>query len=141
MESNYKKLKRTTLKELLESRGGNASNQPRRELIADLTELDQSFTMTEPTVMPSDKKTRIVRERLPLYGPNPSVELVQQLMAEAEAEAEADTQRARPHELSVLTAQHGPTITASSNNTELAEQQKIPFTAFKPVVENKMGID
>ncbi|CAH2319378.1 Hypothetical predicted protein, partial [Pelobates cultripes] len=53
--------------------------------------------MAEPTVTPSDEKIRIVRERLPLYGPNPSVELVQQLMAEAEA----DIQRARAHELNL----------------------------------------
>ncbi|CAH2327664.1 71 kDa [Pelobates cultripes] len=93
--------------------------------------------MAEPTVIPSDEKTRIVRERLPLYGPNTSAELVQQLMAEAEA----DIQRARAHELNIATAQQGIAANAHNGFTELAEQPKIPFAAFKPFVENKMGID
>ncbi|CAH2218625.1 Hypothetical predicted protein, partial [Pelobates cultripes] len=99
MESAYDKLKRTTLKDLLESRGGNASNRPRRELIAELTELDQSFTMAEAPTTTGDEKTRIVRERLSLYGLNPSIELVQQLMAEADE----DIQKARDHELRLVT--------------------------------------
>ncbi|CAH2324774.1 Hypothetical predicted protein [Pelobates cultripes] len=51
--------------------------------------------MAETPTMSSDEKTRIVLERLSLYGPNPSMELVQQLMAEADE----DIRKARAHEL------------------------------------------
>ncbi|CAH2281719.1 Hypothetical predicted protein [Pelobates cultripes] len=89
MESNYDRLKRTTLKDLLESRGGTASNRHRRELIAELTKLDQSFTVAEPRVPPRDEKTRIVREKLLLFGPNPSEERIIQIMAYIDAEIQA----------------------------------------------------
>ncbi|CAH2293228.1 Hypothetical predicted protein, partial [Pelobates cultripes] len=47
MESQYEKLKRPTLKDLLESWGRIASNQPWRDLIADLLELDEPDRTTE----------------------------------------------------------------------------------------------
>ncbi|CAH2278592.1 Hypothetical predicted protein, partial [Pelobates cultripes] len=56
--------------------------------------------MAEAPTTTGNAKTRIVQERLSLYGPNPSMELVQQLMAEADE----DIQKARAHELSLVTA-------------------------------------
>ncbi|CAH2284070.1 Hypothetical predicted protein, partial [Pelobates cultripes] len=42
------KLKKLTLKNLLESHGRTASNQPCRELKVELVEIDQTTTMSEP---------------------------------------------------------------------------------------------
>ncbi|CAH2276815.1 Hypothetical predicted protein, partial [Pelobates cultripes] len=107
MENTCDKLKRTTPKDLLESRGGNASNRPRAELIAELTEMDQCFTMADAPTTAGDEKTRIVRERFAFLGPNSSIELVQQTLAQVEAEmqlARAERQADREHELNLLRA-------------------------------------
>ncbi|CAH2272495.1 Hypothetical predicted protein, partial [Pelobates cultripes] len=104
MESPYDKLKRTTLKDLLEIRGGNACNQPRRELIAELTELDQSLTMTEALMSVSKVKNRIVGERLSWFSLNPTMELIQQTMAQVDVEI----RKARAHKLSLCTPQQNP---------------------------------
>ncbi|CAH2284974.1 Hypothetical predicted protein [Pelobates cultripes] len=66
-----------------------ASNRPRQELIAELVELGRTAAMVE-TTLPNDKvdeTLRAVRLRLALCGPNPSEELITQVLNAVEAEA------------------------------------------------------
>ncbi|CAH2324760.1 Hypothetical predicted protein [Pelobates cultripes] len=87
--------------------------------------------------MAGDEKTKIVRERLFLYGPNPSPELVQQLMAEADA----DIQAARAHKLSLITAQRATGPTTTITPSEITGKRKIAFAAFKSFLESEVGIN
>ncbi|CAH2317124.1 Hypothetical predicted protein [Pelobates cultripes] len=82
--------------------------------------------MAEAPMTAGDEKTRIVQGRLSLYGPNPSIELVQQLMAEADE----DIQKARAHELSLVTAHHNIDSTMTLIPAESTGRPKIPFAAF-----------
>ncbi|CAH2306643.1 Hypothetical predicted protein [Pelobates cultripes] len=76
MENQYAKLKKPTLKDLLESRGWSASNRPRKELIADpleLDEMDQSVESPELSFQNQEEEEirLIVLGRLDMY-PAPS---------------------------------------------------------------------
>ncbi|CAH2223583.1 Hypothetical predicted protein, partial [Pelobates cultripes] len=69
--------------------------------------MDQSFTMADAPTTTGDEKTRIVCERLAFFRPNPSIELVQQTIAQVKAEmqeARAKRQANREHELNLLRA-------------------------------------
>ncbi|CAH2293017.1 Hypothetical predicted protein, partial [Pelobates cultripes] len=73
--------------------------------------------MAEAPTTTGDEKTRIVQERLSLYGPNPSME--QQLMEEADE----DIQKARAHELSLVTAhRNADAVSTSLRYAELTQQ-------------------
>ncbi|CAH2320912.1 Hypothetical predicted protein [Pelobates cultripes] len=92
---------------------GTQAVRPRRELIAELTDMDQSFTTA------GDEKTMIVRERLAFSGLNPSIELVQQTLGQVEAEmqvARAERQADQEHELNLLRAQQAPVATSLLQN-------------------------
>ncbi|XP_077148222.1 uncharacterized protein LOC143808930 [Ranitomeya variabilis] len=80
MENNYQKLKRTTLKDLVEARGLIASNKTKADLIAAIMEHDSA---APPNVNVEETEfQREVKNRLAFYGPNPAVEIIREVMAD-----------------------------------------------------------
>ncbi|KAM8966957.1 uncharacterized protein RCH25_025618 [Pelodytes ibericus] len=128
----YERLKRPTLKDLLESRG------PRRELTAELVEIDQNNLMANANAPKGeeDEIQRIMQGRLTLYGPNPPTEVVTQLLSAAMEEARDKG----AYHLQVLTAprSESPTVVPMG---PLSETKKVPFAAFKAYQETAGEID
>ncbi|CAH2245661.1 Hypothetical predicted protein [Pelobates cultripes] len=57
------------------------------------------------------------------------------------AEADEDIQKARAHELILVTAHRNNDSTPTLIPTESTGRPKIPYAAFRPFLENETGID
>ncbi|PIO29053.1 hypothetical protein AB205_0122610 [Aquarana catesbeiana] len=83
MEAQYERLKLSSLKDLLENRGRLANNHKKRDIIAELVEMDRAErpNITErPSVTDRTPEEasfdRAVNIRLAHYGPNPTAEII-----------------------------------------------------------------
>ncbi|CAH2221404.1 Hypothetical predicted protein [Pelobates cultripes] len=91
METGYAQPKRTTLKKLLEARGGIASSKAKRTLISELMELDrENLAVASPAVHAEEtEQMREIRELLSLFSPNPTPEIILRIILNADTKAKA----------------------------------------------------
>ncbi|CAH2322204.1 Hypothetical predicted protein [Pelobates cultripes] len=83
--------------------------------------------MTETPMSASEEKNQIVRERLSWFGLNPTVELIQQTMAQVDVEI----REARAHEMNLNPPQQNPAAGMAVDPAERAGKPKIPHAAFR----------
>uniref|UniRef100_A0A8C5R192 CCHC-type domain-containing protein n=1 Tax=Leptobrachium leishanense TaxID=445787 RepID=A0A8C5R192_9ANUR len=155
--TNYAACKRDTLRDLLESRGGIAGSKSKDALISELTEMDQRNGDTRPRSA-EDLFQQRVRERIALYGADPSEASIQQAIndikqQDAQKEKELDQkerelerkereldrqerERERQHELQMIGRQ-AEARQMEPPHQEPARPKKIPFQVFKTFNESE----
>ncbi|XP_040182571.1 uncharacterized protein LOC120915831 [Rana temporaria] len=129
MAQHYERLKRTTLKDLLEARGQVASNKKKATLIAELMEGDQTSSMANVSQEEAEFQQKVMW-RLNLYGPNPPPEMVTQVLEQVSAERRAQQASVNQGDSASL---------AGSING--GQRRKINYAAFKSFSDGEMEID
>ena len=126
MAQHYERLKRTTLKDLLEARGQVASNKKKATLIAELMEGDQTSSMANVSQEEAEFQQKVMW-RLNLYGPNPTPEMVTQVLEQVSAERRAQQASVNQGDSASL---------AGSING--GQRKKINYAAFKSFSDGEM---
>ena len=86
MEAQYERLKLSSLKDLLENRGRPANNRKKRDIIAELVEMDRAERPSVTDRTPEEASfDRAVKRGLAQYGPNPPPEIINLVIAAVEA--------------------------------------------------------
>ncbi|PIO14719.1 hypothetical protein AB205_0152450 [Aquarana catesbeiana] len=86
MEAQYEWLKRFNLKDLLENRGRPANNRKKRDIIAELVEMDGAERPSVTDRTPEEASfDRAVNRRLAHYGPNPRAEIIDRVISAVKA--------------------------------------------------------
>lgn len=129
MALRYEKLKRATLKDLLEARGQSASNKKRATLITELMESDQASSAVGVSREEAEFQQKVIW-RLSQLGPNPPQDIVVRIMEQVSA-----SQRAPQTNLGQAETSSQP---GSSNG---GQRKKINYAAFKTFIDGEMEID
>ena len=96
--TSYAACRRATLKDLLESRRGTSGTKNKATLISELAEMDQREGDAGPRSV-EDLFQQRVRERLALYGANPSETAIQNAIRDIQLQDERqERERERQHE-------------------------------------------
>ncbi|KAM4651996.1 uncharacterized protein O3C94_014325 [Discoglossus pictus] len=132
MEIDFATLKRSTLKDLLEARGIQASNKKKAVLITELMEEYRMDGDSVPEQGDSGENSeqvefrRQVQFRLSFYGEQPSTEIISRTMTEVQE--------------FMLRKQTAPERSSAINMPQEGKP-KIPYQAFKTYVEAEEDID
>lgn len=127
MEHHYARLKRSTLKDLLEARGKVSSNKSKATLITELMEIDQASNPPADTSEATEFQ-RDVQWRLALYGTHPPQEVISQVLREVSQLRMAELQRDQG--ASVMFNREAP-----------AARKKLPYAAFRMFQDGEDEMD
>ncbi|XP_073520136.1 uncharacterized protein [Phyllobates terribilis] len=122
MEDIYRKLKRNTLKNLVEARGLTASNKTKADLIAAIMELDNATTSNGN--VEETEFQREVKSRLALYAPNPAVQIIDKVMADVRTDLDKKMEMERTERMELARMEMAERTKIELAKMEMAERRQ-----------------